>query len=174
MITRASKEKQVQALSESIKKAKAGFLVNFQGLNAQQITDMRKELKTQGDMKVCRNTLIKRALDSHPEIKEHLSSFLTGSNAFVLAFDEPARTAKLLSNYVKETEVLQIKAGMLEGKGISARDIKTLAELPSMEVLRAQFLSVLSAPMVKLLNVFSASPRGFLRVLASYKEKQQK
>ena len=142
MITRANKEKQVQALSDSLKKAKAGFLVNFQGLNVQQVTEMRKDLRNEGlaDMKVCRNTLFRKALDDYPEMKEHLNKSLTGANAFVFAFDDPSRVAKILSDYVKKTEILKIKTGVLDGKGISAQNITTLAKLPPLEILRAQFL----------------------------------
>ena len=174
MITRLKKEQQIQSLSESMKKAKAGFLVNFQGVSVQQITEMRKDLRNKGlaDMKVCRNTLIRKALSTWPEAKEHLDSELTGSNAFVFAFEDPSRAAKILSDYVEKTETLQIKKGVLEGKGISIQDIKTLATLPSIEVLRAQLLSVLSAPMSKLLSVFLAVPQGLLRVFDAYKDKK--
>ncbi|MDE0119379.1 MAG: 50S ribosomal protein L10 [Bdellovibrionales bacterium] len=173
MITKVKQEEQVKYLSESMKKAKAGFLVNFQGLSVQQITEMRKDLRNKGlaDMKVCRNTLIRKALSAWPEAKEHVGSQLTGSNAFILAFEDPSRVAKILYDYVKKTEVLQIKAGVLEGKGIGIQDIKTLATLPSMEVLRAQLLSMLSAPMSQLLSVFSAVPQGLLRVFDAYKDK---
>ena len=176
MITRANKEQQVQALSESIQKAQAGFLVNFQGLGVQQITEMRKDLRNEGlaDMKVCRNTLFRKALDTYPEMKKHFSNSLTGPNAFVFAFGDPSRVAKILSNYVNKTEILTIKTGMLEGKGISAKDIKALATLPPIEVLKAQFLAVLSAPMSKLLSVFSAAPQGLLQVLSAHKDKGEK
>ena len=173
MITRIEKEKQVKDLSETIQKAKAGFLVDFQGLNVEQITEMRKKLKNEGlaDMKVCRNSLFKKALDNYPEMKEHLNLSLTHSNAFVFVFGEPSRVAKILSNYVGQTETLKIKTGFLDGKGISLTDIKTLATLPSFEELRAKVLSVFSAPMSKLLSVFSAAPKELLQVMVSYKDK---
>ena len=175
MITKMKKEEQVKNLSEGMEKAKAGFLVNFQGLNVQQITEMRKELRNKGlaDMKVCRNTLIRKALSTWPEVKESVGAHLTGSNAFILAFDDPSRVAKILYDYVKNTEVLEIKAGVLERKEISVQDIKTLATLPSIEVLRAQFLSMLSTPMSQLLSAFSAVPQGLLRVFDAYKDKDK-
>ena len=176
MITKIRKEKQVQCLSENIKKAQAGFLINFQGLSVEQMTEMRKSLKDKGlaDMKICRNTLFRKAMDDYPEIKEHLNSSLTGSNALVFAFDNPSKVAKILSDYVEKTEILKIKAGVLEGKGISMEDIKVLAKLPSIEVLKAQLLGVLSAPMSKLLSAFSGVSQGLLSVLSSYKDKVEK
>ena len=175
MITRSEKEKQIQNLSTRLKKAQAGFLVNFKGLSVQQITDLRKSLKAggQADMYVCRNTLISRALSDSAELKEHFSSHLTGSNAFVFAFENPSATVKVLADCVKETEILQIKTGMLEKKGLSLQEIKVLADLPPMEVLRAQFLSVLSAPLSQCLSLFSAVPEGLLRVLVALKAKKK-
>ena len=175
MITRSIKEQQVQALTTSLAKAQAGFLVDFQGLDAQQVTEMRKDLRNEGlaDMKVCRNTLISRALEAYPEIREHFKASLTGSNAVVFAFNEPSRVAKILQDYVSRTEILKIKTGMLDGKGISLKDIKALASLPSMDVLRAQFLSTLSAPLSKLLSVFLAVPQGTVRVLQEYTDKNK-
>jgi len=142
--------------------------------SVQQVTEMRKKLRNKGlgDMKVCRNTLIGKALDDYPDVKNHFSSSLTGSSAFVFAFDEPSRVAKIISDYVDKTETLQIKTGMLEGKGISLNDIKELATLPSIEVLQARLLSVLSAPMSRLLSVCSAVPQGLMQVVSSYKGKK--
>lgn len=176
MITKVKKEKQVQFLSENIKKAQAGFLVNFQGLSVEQMTEMRKSLKDKGlaDIKICRNTLFRKAMDDYPEMKEHLNASLTGSNALVFAFDNPSKVAKILSDYVEKTEILKIKAGVLEGKGISMEDIKALAKLPSIEVLKAQLLGVLSAPMSQLLSAFSGVSQGLLSVLSSYKDKVEK
>ena len=175
MITRSDKERQVQVLSKNMQKAQASFLINFQGLDVQQITELRKDLRNEGlaDMKVCRNTLFRIALDNYPEWKEHFRASLTGSNAFVFAFSSPSRVVKILSSYVKKTEILKIKTGVLDGKGISSEDIKVLAKLPPLEVLRAQFLAVLSAPMSKLLSVFSAAPQGLLQVLGAYKDKNK-
>ena len=175
MITREKKETHVQELKRLMGKSKAGFLVQFQGLNVEQMTKIRKELKTtsQAEMKVFRNTLIQRALEDQPAVQEHISPSLTGPNAFVFAFDDPCKVVKILSNYAEETKILKIKTGMMEGAGLSVKDIKILSELPSIEILKSQFLSVLQAPMSRLLSLFSAVPKGALRVLDSYKNGKQ-
>ena len=172
MLTRLEKEKKIQALEANLKKAKAGFLVDFKKLNVQQITEMRKELGKDGlgSMAVYRNTLILRALADFPEMKEHLAPFVKGSNAFVFAFEDPSKTAKVLQTYVKKTEILKIKTGVMDNKKLPVEDIKMLANLPSLEVLRAQFLSALSAPLSKMLAVCSAGSQGFLRALSAFKD----
>ena len=175
MITREQKEQHVQELKGLLEKSKAGFLVHFQGLNVEQMTKMRKELKTtsQAEMKIFRNTLVQRALEDQGDLQKHISPSLTGPNAFIFAFDDPCKVAKILSHYAEDTQVLQIKTGMMEGAGLSVQDIKALSKLPSIEVLKSQFLSVLQAPLSRLLAVFSAVPQGVLRVLDSYKNGKQ-
>lgn len=175
MITREIKQKQIKFLSDSMQKSKASFLVDFKGLSVPEITELRKELRTNNlaDMKVCRNTLIQKSLDLYPEAKKHLSSYLKGSNAIVFSYDNPSEVAKILCKYANKTEALNIKIGVLGKDSINVADIKALATLPSIEVLKAQLLGVLSAPMSKLLAVFSAAPQGIVRALSEYKDKKE-
>jgi len=175
MITREKKEMYVQELRGLLGKSKAGFLVHFQGLNVERMTKMRKELKVEGqaEMRVFRNTLAQRALEDRPVVYEHIHPVLKGSNAFVFAFDDPCKVVKILFNYAKETQILQIKSGVMDGTVLSAKDIKILSELPSIEILKSRVLSVLQAPMSRLLSLFSAVPKGTLRVLDFYKNEKQ-
>ena len=176
MITRENKEKQVQDLSRYIGESKASFLLHFQGLNVDQINQLRKELRTEqsAEMKVFRNTLIQKALEqNHPQVVDHFKPHLTGSSAFVFTTNNPSGTAKILSRYVKETECLQIKVGVMEGQAINKEDIEILAKLPSLEVLKAQFLGLLTAPLSGLLGTLSAVPAGLLQLVSAYKDKQE-
>lgn len=172
MITRQTKQKHIQYLTDNMQKAKAGFLVDFQGLTVPEITKIRKELTVDNlaIVKVCRNTLIKKSLKNFPEVEKHLHSYLKGSNAIIFSYDNPSAVAKILSNYSDKLEFLKIKIGFLDKSSLSAEDIKALGKLPPIEILKAQFLGVLSAPMSKMLAVLSAAPQGFLRVLSVYKD----
>ena len=176
MITRENKEKQVQDLSRYIGESKASFLLHFKGLNVEQINRLRKELKTaqSAEMKVFRNTLIQKALEKdHPRVVDDFKPYLSGSSAFVFTKDNPSGTAKILSLYVKETECLQIKVGVMDGQAINKKDIEFLAKLPPLEVLKAQFLGLLSAPLSRWLGTLSAVPGGMLRLIAAYKDNQE-
>ena len=176
MITRAEKQKQVESLSQNIKKSAGGFLVNFKGLNVEQMTKMRKKLSNnkQSNITVCRNTLFKKALEPYSEQQKHLSPHLMGSNAFVFAFSDPSQVAKELFKFAKQNQALKIKTGILDGKGISLEEIKTLADLPSKQELRAKFLAVLAGPMSQFMALALALPKGLLRVLDSHKENKNK
>lgn len=171
MMTRTRKAEEVATISEKLGKADAAFLVDYKGLNVEEITSLRKRLHpVDSEMKVVRNTLAKIALKEHPEIEGFLSKDLTGTNALVFAYGDASASAKALSEFSKEAEELQMKSGVMDGKGLSAEEVNYLATLPSMDELRAKLLSVFSAPMSKFLGTVEAAPAGFVRVLSAYKD----
>ena len=172
MLAKSTKIHQVTQLSESFSKAKGSFLVNCIGLNVETMTALRKNLKHKNsDIKVIRNTLASLALEKHSEIKKVYESHLEGPNAFVLVFDEDiSGVAKVISDIEEENESFKVKCGLLEGNLISAQEIKSLAKLPSREVLQAQLLGLLAAPLTKVLGLFEEVPKSLLRVLKSKKD----
>ena len=172
MITKQTKVQQINELSEGFSKAKGSFLVNCIGLNVETMTILRKELKNQNaDIKVIRNTLASRAFEKHSEIKKAYESQMKGSNAFILVFDEDATgVAKVIDGIAEENKPFQIKCGLLDGNIISSQEIKSLAKLPSKQILKAQFLSLLSAPLTKTLGLFEEVPKSFLRILKKKKD----
>ena len=174
MITRERKAEEIAAISERFGKAKAAFLVDYKGMNVEEVTNLRKNLSPlEAEMKVVRNTLALRALKDHPSIEPALADSFVGTNAIVFAYGDASAPAKALAEFQKEVEELQIKTGVMDGKGLDEARIKFLATLPSKEQLRAQLLGVLNAPMGKFLGTLQAVPGGFARVLNAYKEKQE-
>lgn len=172
MITKEIKATEIASLTEKFGKAKAAFLVDFKGMTVEQVTNLRKKLHpVEAEMKVVRNTLALRALKDHPKTEEALKNDFVGTNAVIFSYGEAPTTAKALSDFAKDVEALQLKSGALEGARIDAKGIKALASLPSKEVLRAQFLGALQAPMSKFLGTLNAVPSGFVRVLAAQKDK---
>ena len=120
MITRNQKNELIQHVSDSVKRSKAFFLVDYKGLNVESITNLRKKLFTlKGEMLVSRNTLAKRALSEQGIQDEKLMSSLKGTNAFVFAFEDPAAVAKAIYDYSKENEKRQIKNGFMDGQSIA-------------------------------------------------------
>lgn len=174
MIGRSDKEKQVGEFHRQLQAASAAFLLRFEGMDVQSLTALRKDLKSesQAEMKVYRNTLMKQALKKSPEVEEGLKPHLNGSSAFVFAFSDPSRTAKVLFRYMEDREHLQIKTGVMKDRILSPEEVKALATLPSQEVLRGRFLAVLQAPLSRLLAVCTTPGQALVRVLSGYKEKQ--
>lgn len=170
MITRADKVEKIADLSNSLSRAKATFLVDFNGMKVEQVTNLRKSLfKNNSEMKVVRNTLARLALKEHPEANDALGEF-TGTNAFVFAYEDASASAKALSDFAKEVEQLKLKTGVMEGKKLDAAKINYLATLPGKDELRAQLLSVMLAPATKMVRVLNAAPSGFLNVLNARKD----
>ncbi len=163
MITRADKEQMVKSLSDMFAKSKGAFVIDFKGMKVEQVTNLRKKLnQTESEMKVVRNTLAKRTFKDHPTAEKALSGAMKGTNAFVFSYGEVNATAKVLADFAKDVEVLQIKTGMMDGEPLDEAKIKFLATLPGKNEMRAMFLGVLQAPGSKL-----------ARCLNEYVKKQQ-
>lgn len=171
MMTREKKASEITAISERMGKAKAAFLVDFKGLNVEEVTTLRKRLQPiDSEMRVVRNTLAKRALKDHPNIETFLSEKFIGTNALVFAYEDASASAKALTEFGKEAEELQLKSGFMDGKELNEAQIKYLATLPGKDELRAQLLATMAAPMSKFVRTLDAVPSGFARVLNAYKE----
>jgi large subunit ribosomal protein L10 len=151
LITRSDKEKEVKNLTDKLAKSKGAFVVDFKGMKVEQVTNLRKKLHTsESEMKVVRNTLARRALKDHPAVEKALTTSLRGTNALVFSYGEVNATAKVLADFAKDVEVLQIKTGVMDGEAMDTAKITFLATLPGKDQLRAQFLGVLNAPGSKL------------------------
>ncbi len=163
MITRADKEQQVKAIADKFAKARGAFVVDFKGMKVEQVTNLRKKLHlAESEMKVVRNTLAKRAFKDHPQVDKALSNSMRGTNAVVFSYGEVNTTAKVLADFAKDVEVLQIKTGMMDGEALDDSKIKFLATLPGKNELRAMFLGTLQAP-----------ASALARCLDAYVKKQQ-
>lgn len=140
-----NKKKIVAEIAEKLKASKATILVDYRGLDVAAVTELRKQLREAGvEFKVYKNTLVRRATaeTNLTEIDEHL----VGPTAIAFSNEDVVAPAKVLNNFAKENEALEIKSGIIEGNVVSIDEIKELAELPSREGLLAMLLSVLQAP----------------------------
>jgi large subunit ribosomal protein L10 len=146
MSTAIEKKKQiVDEITEKFKNSVSTIVVDYRGLNVAEITELRKQLREAGvEFKVYKNTLTRRAAEA-AELTE-INDVLTGPNAIAFSNEDVVAPAKILNNFAKENEALEIKVGVIEGKVVSLDEIKALAELPSREGLLSMLLSVLQAP----------------------------
>lgn len=171
MLTRAQKAERISSLSDNLSRAKATFLVDFTGMDVEQVTVLRKSLRNiDSEMRVVRNTLAKLALKDHPESDAALEGEFVGTNAFVFAYEDPSASAKALAEFSKDVEQLKLKTGVMEGQKLDADKIKYLATLPGKDELRAKLLSVFMAPATSAVRVMNAVPSGFLNVMNAYKD----
>ncbi|NLY79466.1 MAG: 50S ribosomal protein L10 [Lysinibacillus sp.] len=140
-----AKKVQVQEIADKFKNASSVVVVDYRGLNVAQVTELRKQLREAGvEFKVYKNTLTRRATEVVG--LEGLNEYLTGPNAIAFSTEDVIAPAKIINNFAKENEALEIKAGVIEGNVATVDEVKALAELPSREGLLSMLLSVLQAP----------------------------
>ncbi|BDH63678.1 50S ribosomal protein L10 [Lysinibacillus sp. PLM2] len=141
-----SKKVVVQEIAEKFQSASSVVVVDYRGLTVAQVTELRKQLREAGvEFKVFKNTLARRAAEIAG--LEGINEALTGPNAIAFSNEDVVAPAKIINEFAKKNEALEIKAGIIEGTVSSAEDVKALAELPSREGLLSMLLSVLQAPM---------------------------
>lgn len=171
-MNRNEKQQQVDYVVEKFEKAKAIIFANYRGLNVSEITDLRRKLsEAESTMKVVKNRLAKRAAK---QINlEGFDEFLTGPTAMASSEVDPVMPAKVLVNFAKDHEVLEIKAGYIDGKILDVATIKNLAALPSREELLSRALSSMNAPATNFTMVLAAIPRQLVNVISAIKDTKE-
>lgn len=139
------KQAQVAALAERIKGSIAGVIVDYKGINVEDDTKLRKELREAGvEYTVVKNSLLKRAAD---EVGlEGIDPVLEGTTAIATSADDYVASARILQKYADAHDNFNVKSGYLDGEVIDLAKIQALAKLPSREVLLATVCSVFNAP----------------------------
>lgn len=140
------KKQIVEEIAAKLRDSVSTIIVDYRGLNVAEVTELRRKLREANvEFKVYKNTLTRRAVEQ-VELTE-LNDALTGPNAIAFSTEDVVAPAKILSEFAKEHEALEIKAGVIEGNIATIDEIKAIADLPSREGLLSMLLSVLQAPM---------------------------
>ena len=165
------KKQIVAELIETLKSAQAGVLVDYRGITVEEDTRLRSKLREAGvEYKVVKNTLTRFAANEVGYTE--FDPILNGPTALALSFDDAVAPAKVLVEFAKSNEKLEIKGGFVEGKVLSIDEIKALAELPSKEVLVTKLLGSMASPLQGFVNVLNGNVSGLARVLNAYAEKK--
>ena len=122
----------VSEIKDRFENAKSVVLFDYRGLSVSEVTELRRKLRENGaDYKVYKNTLTKRALD---ELNIDMTEYLTGPSAVSFGTDELS-IVKVLNDFAKDHEALELKAGIVEGKVATSDDLKRYAAIPSRDML---------------------------------------
>lgn len=152
-----SKKAQVAELIEILKNAQTGVLVDYRGLTVEEDTDLRNKLREANvTYFVAKNTLLRFAANEAG--LSELDTILHGPTALAVSSEDEVAPAKVLADYAKDNEKLEIKSGFMEGRVMSLDEIKQLAATPSKEVLIAKMLGSLNSPisaLARLLNTIA-------------------
>ena len=162
---KSEKERVVAELTERLKASETLMVADYRGLDVTQLNDVRTELLKHGArFSVVKNTLAKRAAEEAGV--SDLVELLDGPTAIAFVGDgDMVAIAKALSDAARETKVLTVKGGMLDGEPITAEQVKNLGSLPPADVLRSQMLAVIVGPMASVVGIFTAPLRDFVGVV---------
>jgi large subunit ribosomal protein L10 len=169
-VTRERKEQVLAMYSEWLKKSQAVILVEYTGLKMKDLDNIRAKIREAGgEFHVLKNTLARRAFAENG--MNLPAEFLVKSTAVSFAFSDPALTAKALNDATKGNEFVKVKGGFMGGQVLNAVQVKALADMPPLPVVRAQLLGVLQAPAGKLVRTLAEPARGLAAVIKAFSEK---
>ncbi len=151
------KQKVVADLTDRLKSSETLIVADYRGLTMPQIDDLRSELLKHGaKFTVVKNTLTRRAAEAAGA--DALLALLEGPTAiaFLETDGDPVAVAKAIGATARETKVLAVRGGILDGRPITAEDIESLAKLPPLDQLRGQVLGAIAAPLYAIVGLFNA------------------
>lgn len=168
-----SKERKQEVLTQYndwVKRSQAVILVEYTGISMKSLDALRAKIRESGgEFHVVKNTLVRRVFANNN--MELPNDFLVKSTAISFAFNDPALTAKALTESTKGNEFVKVKGGFMAGKALTALQVKALSDLPPLPVMRATLLGVLQAPAGKLVRTIAEPARGLAAVVKAFTEK---
>jgi large subunit ribosomal protein L10 len=161
---RAEKKYLIDEVETHLKKSDYVILANYNGMTVADAAELRKRLSAEkAEYHVVKNSSLRVAAKSLglPDIE----GALIGPTAIVVGGRNSAGVAKVLKQFFKEKQKIEVKAAVLSKKLISSKDVSRLADMPSLDVLRAQLLGLLNQPASMFVRVINAVPQGLVNVL---------
>jgi large subunit ribosomal protein L10 len=169
-ITKQRKGEVLDQYKEWLEKSQAVILVEYTGVTMKGLDTIRAKVRESGgEFHIIKNTLAKKAFENLGV--EFPLGFFEKSTAAAFAFSDVAGTAKALSDVTRNIEVIKFKGGIMDKQILSGSEVKVLASLPPLPIVRSQLLGVLSAPASKLVRTVSEPARQIASVLKAYSEK---
>ncbi len=170
-ITKEHKQEVLSTYEDWFKRSQAVILVEYTGASMKAMDAIRAKVRESGaEFHVVKNTLAHRAFGAQgwsvPD------EYLVKSTAVSFALTDPAATAKALAEATKGMAFVKVKGGFMGGQMLNASQVKALAELPPLPVVRAQLLGVLQAPAAKLARTVAEPARSLAAVFRAFSEKE--
>jgi len=167
VLTRAQKEEQVAELKDKFGRATCIYIADYRGVDVTAVNELRGRIHKEGageyEYRVTKNSVLRRAAAETDAAS--IAEKFQGPTAVAISYGDPVGLAKILSEFAKDNEVFELKAGVLDGRAIEPAEIGTLATLPSLDQLRGKLIGLLQAPASKLARLASEPGAGLARVL---------
>jgi large subunit ribosomal protein L10 len=170
-ITKQRKDELVAQYQEWVRNSQAVILTEYVGLTMKQIDDLRAKVRDAGgEFHIIKNTLGRVAFESAGlPVPDKL---LEGSTAVAFAFRDAPAMAKMMTDFARTNDLVKIKGGYLEKRAINPLDVKNLADLPPLPVMRARLLGALQAPAAQLARTLAEPARQVAAVLKAYADRE--
>ena len=172
MKSKAKKQKDLEALTEQFKNAKAAMLVGFKGMTVPKDQELRNQLREAGvSYEVVKNTLARKAAAGTS--LELATDQFKGVTAVALSQQDPVNLSKAITRFAKANpEIFSFKAGVVEGKVVALKDVEAIASLPSKEELISKVMFLINCQSQRLVTVLSAVPRNLAIVIKQIGEQK--
>jgi large subunit ribosomal protein L10 len=173
-VEKQQKQRVVEELTERLRETQTLIVADYRGLTMPQIDNLRSELLKHGArFRVVKNTLTRRAAEAAGA--DTVLALLEGPSAiaFLETDGDPVAVAKALGAAARETRVLEVKGGLLDGRSISAADVENLAKLPPLDQLRGQVLGAVTAPLYTIVGLFTAPLQNLVGLIDARIEQLQ-
>ncbi len=172
MKTREKKQKDLEALTEQFKNAKAAMLVGFKGMTVPKDQELRNQLREAGvTYEVVKNTLARKAA-AGTDLEKATDQF-KGVTAVALSQEDPVNLSKAIAKFAKANpDIFSFKAGVVEGRVVALKDVEAIASLPSKEELISKVMFLINCQAQRLVTVLSAVPRNLAIVIKQIGEQK--
>jgi large subunit ribosomal protein L10 len=169
---RAQKEEAIKDIRARFDKMSSAVFLDFTGMTVEEVSKLRDKFREKGiDYKVLKNKLVEKALADQPWVSG-LKPVLKGMTGVAWSFEEPSAAARVVKDFAKDNEKLKVKAGLLEGQVLNAKQVENqLATLPSKDEARAMLLATMIAAPQRFVMLLNAPARNFVGVLAAKERK---
>lgn len=170
---RDAKVVEVADIKQKLDRASGVVVVEYTGMNVLEVTDLRNQMrKANVEYRVLKNTLVQRAAN---ELSiEGLEPFLKGTTAVAFGYEDPTQPAKVLAEYMKKVNKLQVKCGLVDKKVIEAKEVDALAKVPAKEVLVAKLLGTMNAPIANFVGILNGPARALVCALKAVQDQKEK
>ena len=165
----------VKTLREKLSRAKAMVLVDYRGMTMKHLDDLRKGLRlVEAEFTISKNTLLKKALGEEKKLNDTITNVLKNPTASMFIYGDEIAPLKELAKIIKSFQIPQIKLGIMEGNTLTAGDVIRLSSLPTKDILYAQVVGSLKAPLFGLVYGLNWNIQKLVRTLAEVQKSKSK
>lgn len=171
-MNREQKGQIIDEVRSSLSEANVAVATHYRGLTVTEMNELRRNMEKEGaGLRVVKNTMARLAIKGTDF--EPMGDLLKGPTAIAFSKD-PVAPAKVLTQFAKDHPNLVILGGVLDGEKVDLGRIEALAKLPSRDILLAQLFGLMRGPAQGIVNVLTAVPGGFVRVLEQIRQQKEK